>query len=171
MERWIVVRTKSRRENWAAENVQRQGHAFYLPRYEVPPTRKIKEARAAVLFPCYLFVRIDIQWKFLLGTFGVQAVIMGGSGEPAPMPQSEIDRLKQRENEGLIKLPEKLDTATLPNVGDTVKIIEGPFEGHFGLWVGQTNSERQRVLLDFLGGKRETLFDIRALELANAVLC
>jgi len=171
MERWIVVRTKSRRENWAAENVQRQGCMFYLPRYEVPPTRKIKEARAAVLFPCYLFVKIQNQWKFLLGTFGIQAVIMGGSGEPATMPQKEIDRLKQRENEGLIKLPTRLEKTDLPNVGDKVKITQGPFEGHFGLWMGQTNSERQRILLDFLGGKRETLFDIRALELANEILC
>ena len=160
--RWVVVRTKSRRERWAAENVQRQGCDFYLPQYEVPPSSngRIKVARAEVLFPCYLFVRINQQWKFLLSTFGVTAVILQHDG-PAVIPQQEIDNLMRRHDlNGLIHLPDKFQ------LNQEVRVRGGPFKGHTGLWQGQTSSERQKVLIDFLGGKITGLFDKKLLEVA-----
>jgi transcriptional antiterminator RfaH len=162
MSRWVVVRTKSRRERWAAENVQRQGCDFYLPQYEVPPSSngRIKVARAEVLFPCYLFVRINQQWKFLLSTFGVTAVILQHDG-PAVIPQQEIDNLMRRHDlNGLIHLPDKFQ------LNQEVRVRGGPFKGHTGLWQGQTSSERQKVLIDFLGGKITGLFDKKLLEVA-----
>jgi transcriptional antiterminator RfaH len=164
MGQWIVARTKPRRERWAAENVSRQGCPFYLPQYELPIPRnaRVKEARSAVLFPCYLFVNIDKQWKFLLGTFGIAAVIMSGDS-PTSVPQSEIDRLmKRHDSNGLISLPKKIKF----NPGDEVRIKDGPFADRVGLYQSQSSSERNRILMDFLGGKRTVLFDDSILELA-----
>ena len=162
MEQWIVARTKSRREKWAAENVQRQGCDFYLPLYEISPPRnaKVRETRSAVLFPSYLFVKIEHQWKFLLSTFGIAAVIMSGD-RPTPVPQAEIDKLiKRHDKNGLIDLPRKFKP------DQEVRILNGPFKDKVGLYQGQSDSERNKVLLEFLGGRRTFLFDDECLELA-----
>jgi transcription antitermination factor NusG len=159
---WIVARTKSRREKWAAENVSRQGCEFYLPLYEVPPPRnaKLREARAAVLFPSYLFVRIESQWKFLLSTFGIAGIIMAGEG-PAPVPQLEIDKLMRRHDEsGLIQLPDKF------RYDQELRFRSGPFQSRIGLYKGLNSSGRNQVLLDFLGGKRMVIVDSELLEVA-----
>lgn len=162
MAHWIVARTKSRRELWAAENVVKQGFEFYLPRYEIRSRRKgqLDQIKSEALFPGYLFVKTDGSWRVLLSTFGIQAVVLQGDN-PAIMPQSEIDRLTGITNQsGLVELPGRF------RVGEEVKIRTGPFAEHSGLYQGQTPSGRQKVLMELLGGKVNVLFDASTLEAA-----
>lgn len=162
---WYVVRTKSRRERWAAENVERQGCKFYLPCYGVLTAKrgKLQQLKPQILFPSYMFVQPppDGRWRFLLSTFGVQTLIMWGKDSPAVMPEREIQRLMNRENEhGLVCLPDKSNFT----VNETVSPRDGPFAGQRGLYQGMHESGREKVLLEVLGGRRTVLFDTDNLE-------
>lgn len=152
---WYVLRTKSRRERWAAENVERQGCKYYLPCYEVltPIKGKLHSLKPQILFPSYLFVqpREDGSWRFLLSTFGVQSMIMAGQESPAVMPEREITRLMARQDErGIV---------SLPDIDDEGNVVDGPFKGHKGLYKGMHESGRLKILLDVLGGQRTVLFN------------
>ena len=162
MAHWIVARTKSRRERWAAENVQRQGYKFYLPQYEItsPIRGNLKKVRTEPLFPSYLFIEIDGPWRVLLCTFGIAGIVLRGD-QPAVMPQSEITRLQIASDEaGFVQIPNTYKE------GQAVRARSGPFVGHIGLYAGQPVPGRHAVLMDLLGGKIKTLFDSEMLEVA-----
>lgn len=158
--RWIVAKTKPSRDFWAAENVARQGYAFYLPKIYV---RNRRYARAEPLFPSHLFVLVDGPWRFLLSTFGVSGVMLSGDN-PAVVPAKELDRVRALEGpDGFIELPghgEKFKN------GEQVRVVAGPLEGRVGIYQGQSSRERVMVLLDLLGRKTTVLIDERAIETA-----
>jgi transcription antitermination factor NusG len=146
---WIVARTKPGREAWAAENVARQGYTYYFPR--ILAQRK-RLARAEPLFHCYLFVQTSGAWKFLLSTFGVSGVVIFGE-TPSYLPQTEIDKFRALEVDGLVQLP-KIDLSTQRfKPGQEVRVRGGVFSGFAGVYQGQDAREREKVLIDFLGRK------------------
>jgi transcriptional antiterminator RfaH len=157
---WIVARTKPCREVWAAENIQRQGHEFYLPRIFVPATHLCGQARSECLFKSYIFVLTE-QWRFLLSTFGVSGVIMGGNGSgPAILPQSEIDRMKLLEDgTGFVILPKF-------KPGQDLRVTDGPFKNEKAIYQGMGPKEREEVLINFLGRKTKVLIAKEFLEAA-----
>ena len=149
---WLVACTKSRREGWAAENIERQGFTTYRPlvALELSP----KHIKIESLFPGYLFVYTPKgQWQVLKSTFGVFGLVLTG-GEPARMPEVEINRMRAREGEdGFVVLPPTLQPRRRPRKGDTVRVRGGPFENQQGVCVGTRGVDRSQVLLDFMGGK------------------
>ena len=164
MTQWIVVRTQPRRDRWAAENVERQGCGYYLPVYESQTgSGKLRRSRAVPLFPSYLFVKIFEQWRFLQGTFGISHVIMGSGGQPAGVLERHIDAmLRHEDKEGYVRLPKRQRFA----VNEKVRVTAGPFVSQVGLWQGQTPAQREKVLIEILGGKISVLIDSNSLEAA-----
>ncbi len=162
---WFVARTQPHRERWAAENVVRQGHHSYCPRVMefVRIGGRQREAVLKPLFPGYLFVLSRGQWHFLLGTFGISSLILFG-GLPATVSQAEIDRIKEREQDGVVVLPAAQQR--LRAVGDSVRVRKGAFEGRNGVYQGMVGKDRGRVLLDFLGRKTTVLIAEDLLEAA-----
>lgn len=164
---WFIVRTQSHRERWAAENVARAGALYYLPeiletvRIVVRGVRK-REFRRRPLFPCYLFVKTEGQWHFLLTAFGVAAVITGTNGSPGTIPGRIISDLRDREENGLVRLP----TRSRFKAGDPVRITKGSFSGYVGIYQGASATDRVRVLLDFLSRKTSTIVAENTLEAA-----
>lgn len=142
---WLIVRTQPRREFWAAENVRRQGYAFYLP--QIFNQRFL---RREPLFPSYLFVNVyDRIYSWLRGTFGVSHVIMHGP-DPAIVRDAIIDELHKRENKhGVIELPKP----TRFRKGDKVHFRYGAFASDYrvAIYDGQAPQQRVRVLLEMLG--------------------
>lgn len=152
---WIVAVTKAQREDWAAENVARQGFEYYLPK-TVSEQKKLQ-----CLFPRYLFVLTTGPWRFLSGTFGITSVVLQGQN-PAVLPHPIIAELKARENGAgyvqLPKLPERFKN------GDRVRVNQGMFSGYSGIYSDITPQERVRVLLDVLGRKTRVLISEEYLE-------
>jgi len=165
---WFVTRTQSNRERWAAENVARQGHAYYLPQtletsYAELAGRRAKIAKCRPLFPSYLFVKVESgQWGFLTGTFGIAAVVLGTANKPATIHDSIIDGLRAREVDGMVKLPSRNSFKD----GDTVRPTDGVFKGRIGIVEGMPEASRRKVLFDFLGRKTSILIAEAALEAA-----
>jgi transcription antitermination factor NusG len=162
---WIVVWTKPNREQWAAENLCRQGYDFYLPK--IAFTKKVKGHKIATfqsLFDDYLFVNNTDNWRPISGTFGVAGIIMAGE-RPALLPQVEIDKLKMITQEGFVVLPEAKSKAKF-EINQQVRIKDGVYSGYVGLVAGMSSRERVNVLLSGLGGKVPVLIDAGLLEAA-----
>lgn len=106
--------------------------------------------RLSPLFPNYLFVRItDDDWRFLLGTFGVQRPLLDAYG-PAKIPDEVIDKIKATEEAGLVVLPDKGPAFVF---GQRVKVFLPGDKVEIGIYQGQTAKEREHVLLNILGRK------------------
>jgi transcription antitermination factor NusG len=51
-------------------------------------------------------------------------------------------------------------------VGERVRVLGGPFQGHFGLYAGMKPHERVEVLLALLGGQQRVTLPRSSIELA-----
>ena len=151
MNQWYAVNTHARDENRALFNLRRQGFTTYLPKYSKRRShaRRIEWLRSP-LFPCYLFVNMDITstaWHCIESTFGVRGLVRSGSA-PTPVPRGIVERIMDCEDDdGLVILR---DTPEF-NPGDEVRIIRGGLFDRIGRFACATDLERVVVLLDILG--------------------
>lgn len=164
---WVVAVSKPARENYAAENLARQDCDFYFPKIVETVMRGPRQARYRVertspLFPRYIFVHVNHQWRFLLSTYGLVGVIMRGE-EPQFASDRTIDTMRSRQDdEGIVHLP----TLKELQAGDRVKVQAGTFKGHHGIYQGMSSRDRTKVLLDYLGRKTPVLIAKGQLQLA-----
>lgn len=147
---WILVMTQQGKERLATQNMGRQGYTYYLPMIREQTSRNgIKVEVAKPLFPRYIFVHITGQWSSLTGTYGVSALVMDGKS-PRYVPERIVEGIRKREDdEGFVVLD---DDETL-KVGQPVRVSEGVFSGHIGVYQGMSPDERAIVLFQLLGGK------------------
>ncbi len=146
MKYWYLIQAKPRQENRAKENLERQGYTVYLPIARIRRQRRGKVHSAfGPMFPMYLFIflgdGID-DWGPIRSTAGVSKLVKFGQ-IPARVPGTLIDALKAREDaSGIQVLPEKMY-----QVGDRVRISEGPFEGYEAVIFAKSARERTILLL------------------------
>jgi transcriptional antiterminator RfaH len=162
---WYIVRTHACAEVKAALHLERQGFASYLPRY----LKRRRHARRveivpAPLFPRYLFVAIDIasqRWRSIRSTFGVAQLVCNGDN-PSAVPAGIVEELRRREDQrGFVQLARRGFA-----YGEKVRVVEGVFSAHLGLFEGMTDNERVTVLLDLLGRKVRVMMDLDAVAAA-----
>jgi transcriptional antiterminator RfaH len=157
--RWYVVQTHAHAEAKAAAHLARQGFTAYLPRY----LKRRRHARridtvAAPLFPCYLFVTVEMvcqRWRSIHSTVGVKRLVCNGDA-PTPVANTVVETLRAREDsQGFVKLGQRSRFA----LGDKVRVLDGVFADCFGLFDGMKDSDRVSVLLDLLGRKVRVAID------------
>ncbi len=145
---WVLVRTKTGSENWAALNCKQQAIETWNPRVMVPG-----RGTPQPLFPGYLFVLPGDKWRKLSNTYGVLDIVMMG-GAPAHVPKAVIKSLrKMADKDGIVTLPRQRK----PEKGEPVEIKFGAWQGFEGLYDGLSPQGRIRVLLKFMG-KEVVLF-------------
>lgn len=137
---WAVAQCESQHEHVVRLLLMRQQFETWMPRIK-------HRGRIALLFPSYLFVRIVDQFYPIMWTPGVIRLLMAGD-KPARLKDEIVDNIRKREVGGFVKLP--LPIRQL-KVGQKVRVISGSFNGHIGLYQGQTSRDRERVLLELLG--------------------
>ena len=124
---WVVVRTKTGQENWAALNCKQQAIETWIPRY-MQPGSGIPKA----LFPGYMFARPEHRWQKLSNTYGVVGIIMRG-GEPEYVPKVVMKTLRANaDKDGIVTLPRQRK----PEKGEAVEIKVGAWQGFTGLYDG-----------------------------------
>ncbi|MBI1318957.1 MAG: transcriptional activator RfaH [Candidatus Hydrogenedens sp.] len=152
MKRWYAVFTQSHAETKAQFHLGRQGFDVYLPR----TLKRRSHARrvdsiAAPLFPRYLFVGIDLaamRWRSILSTIGVAGLICHGD-QPVAVPRGVVEEIRARENaEGLVLL---LPASPSFRAGDPIRVTDGAFKDHVGLFDVADDQRRVFILLDLLG--------------------
>jgi transcriptional antiterminator RfaH len=159
---WAVARLEPHRERVALHHLALAGFATYLPRLR---ERRISHGRKIVvtppLFPGYAFLAVEAQWYAARWSIGVIGLIMDGV-RPARVADQIIDDLRKRERGGLIELPKRAGL----KAGDQVRILQGPFVGHLGLYAGMRPHERVLVLLGVLGGQQRVELPRESIEVA-----
>ena len=165
---WFVVNTYAGHENRVKDNLEKRmetmGIQDCLFRILVAEEQEIeiKNGKQVVkmhnLFPGYLFVEMimtDDAWYVVRNTPGVTGFIgsSGGGAKPFPVSPDEIESILRRMGQSDKKVA--VDFV----VGDSVKILSGPFGGMEGK-VSSMNDQTQiaQVLIMLFG--RETTTDI-----------
>jgi len=158
--RWYVVRSKPRKEEFLAEQMQMRKIEIFNPRIRVqainPRARKIKS-----YFPGYVFVHLDLEKT---GTFSMQYIpgaagLVSFGGEAADVPDGLIHAIQQRVEEINDAGGELFDVLKM---GETVVIHSGPFAGYEAIFDARLpGSDRVRVLLKLLKN-RQMLVDLPA---------
>lgn len=165
-----VVNTYSGHENKVKENLlmrkDSMGMENNIFRVVIPETKEVeikdgvKKEKSKLMFPGYVLVEMimsDEAWYAVRNTPGVTGFI-GSSGKgakPIPLSPQEIDRILA--NEGI----SRLDIETDLKEGDSVKIIDGPFNGMYGKVQNiDLENEKLNVLIDLFGQETPVEVDL-----------
>jgi len=155
--RWYVVHTYSGHENKVKANIEKivenRGMNDVILEVAVPTEEivEIKDGKRKTklkkIFPGYCIVKMimtDESWYVIRNTRGVTGFVGPGS-KPIPLTDEEVVSM------GIEKKVIQIDV----EVGDSIKVISGPFESFIGV-VEEINYERQslKVLISMFG--RET---------------
>lgn len=155
--RWYVVHTFSGYENKVATNLetivenrklQDWIHEIRVPTEMVTETKdgKTREVERKV-FPGYVLVKMvmtDESWYVVRNTRGCTGFV-GPNGKPVPLTDEEVAALGVERHEVEIDY----------QVGDTVRIIDGPLENFSGV-VDEIDLEKSKVRVTISMFGRET---------------
>ena len=167
--RWYVVHTYSGYENKVKQNLESRIESMGMHGYifeVVVPTEDVVELRDGHrrtveqrIFPGYILVDMilnDESWFVVRNTPGVTGFV--GSGNlPIPLRQEEADTILRRMEEEAPRVKVSF------SIGDSVRIVDGPFADFMGT-VDDLNLEKGKVrlLVSFFG--RETPVDVDFLQ-------
>jgi transcriptional antiterminator NusG len=172
---WYVVNTYAGHENRVKDNLEKRletmGISENLFRIVVAEETQIEvkneKSKEVVknIFPGYLFVEMimtDEAWYVVRNTPGVTGFIgsSGGGAKPFPVKQDEIEKILRRIGQSDKSI--EVDFA----VGDSVKILSGPFSGMEGKVESMNDQTQVATVLIILFG-RETPTDINYVDLAK----
>lgn len=90
MRRWYCVYTKAHVEQWARQNLERQGFEVYAPTFT-------DEKGEHILFPRYIFIRLDLDrdpWHRIKNTFGVSHLVQFDPLKPTFVSDKVIDLVR-----------------------------------------------------------------------------
>jgi len=166
--RWYVVHTYSGHENKVKVNIEKmvenRGMQDVILEVTVPTEdivevkdgqRKIKTRK---MFPGYVIIKMIVtneSWYLVRNTQGVTGFVGHGS-DPIPLSKEEVARM------GIEKVYIDLDV----EIGETVRVINGPFESFMGT-VEAIDPERQvlKVKVSMFG--RETPVELEFSQVAK----
>jgi transcriptional antiterminator RfaH len=169
--RWGVVHTHPQAERWAAQNLQRQGYAAYLPTHTVRiRDRTIPTLTRPVerpLFTSYLFVAVPLTlWGPIRHTLGVRSLLMSGD-RPSIVATALLDAL--RAAEGVRRSVVAPGALWAP--GSVLEVSRGSFSGHRGALLRLLTKDRAVVMLLLFGELRQVVVPITDLAVAQNVDC
>ena len=148
---WFAVYTKPRQEQLALENLERQAFRCFLPMAINPYQRRSKHSpRIEPLFPRYLFLNAIPDQQSLgtvRSTIGVSNLVRFGM-QLIQVPDLIINTIEKRcdPETGLVQLePVPVE------LGDKVKVFDGPFAGIEGIFRQRKGQDRALLLISMLG--------------------
>jgi transcription antitermination factor NusG len=147
---WWVAQLQPNRTALALGCLARLGYVTYAPRIIEKRTNhgRCVEAEAS-LFPGYGFVQAVLQWHAAVAAPGIVRLCRQGGDRPATVSDELIERIRARERDGRVVLPERQFRP-----GVQVRVLTGPFRDHIGIFSDMNGSERVGVLLNLLGAER-----------------
>jgi len=144
--KWYVVHTYSGHENKVKVNIEKlvesRGMQDLILDVVVPTEDRVeikngqRKIKTKKMFPGYVLVKMIVtneSWYLVRNTQGVTGFVGHGS-DPVPLTLEEVRRV------GIEKIYIDLDI----HIGDTIKVINGPFENFMGS-VLEVNPEKQTL--------------------------
>lgn len=149
---WYVINVYSGYEKKVAEYIQEQAakkgladqiETVLVPMEEVVEVKKGEKVTSErQFFPGYVLIKMQLTdevWHLVRHTPKVSG-FLGGKGKPTPVSQNEVDQILAQVQEG----GQKLKSTITFEVGEQVRVAEGPFTSFNGL-VEEVDEEKQRV--------------------------
>ena len=167
MKNWYIVQTFSGFENKVAETLKDKIKVSELsdkieevmvPIHEVTEVKRGKRVqRKKKYFPSYVLVRMEMSKDLYHMIKNIQKVtgFLGTAGTPVPVPENEIAKIMGRIKEGSL-VPK---TQVSFDVGEQVKVCEGPFASFSGL-VEEVDEEKSRLKVSVSIFGRPTPIDL-----------
>ncbi len=165
VKKWYVVRAIGGQENkvktYIENEVARLGLSDYVDQVLVPTEKVIqirngkKVNKERVYFPGYIMIEANLSGelphvvKSVTGVIGFLGETKGG--DPVPLRKSEVNRMLGKVDE----LAVQNENVAIPYIkGETVKVIDGPFNGFDGT-IEKINEEKRKleVMVKIFGRK------------------
>ena len=155
MSRWYIIHAYSGFENKVKDQIladaTRMGLDSLVEAVEVP-TEKITEVRRGKkvtsdrkFFPGYVLLKAamnDDVYHLVKNTPKVTG-FLGSQGKPSPISEAEANRILNTREEAAVASPKQKIKVDY-EIGDSVKVLEGPFASFNGL-VEELDFDRSRV--------------------------
>jgi len=164
--KWYVVRAVSGQENkiktYIENEIARLGLGDFVDQVLVPTERVIqirngkKVHKEKVFFPGYIMIQANLSGevphiiKSITNVIGFLGETKGG--DPVPLRQSEVNRMLGKVDE--LSVEADANVAIPFVIGETVKVIDGPFNGFEGT-IEKINEEKRKleVMVKIFGRK------------------
>ena len=140
-QRWYAAYTNVRHEKRVAAQMEGRALECLLPLYR--SARRWKDRRKEIdlpLFPGYIFVRIAYRERLKVLSIPGIVHLVGFGGQPAPLPEAEIEMLLARLRSGA-----RMEPHPYLSAGRRVRVRSGPFVGLEGILVRR--KDKFRVVL------------------------
>ena len=166
IKKWYVVRAVSGQENKVKDYIEREisqeGLDDFVEQVLVP-TEKVVQVRNGkkiqkerVYFPGYIMVEANLSGEVphiirsINGVIGFLGEVKGG--DPVPLRKSEVNRMLGKVDELAVTADSNI--AIPYSEGETVKVIDGPFNGFNGT-IEKVNEEKRKleVMVKIFGRK------------------
>jgi transcription antitermination factor NusG len=157
--RWYAAYTSANHEKKVAEQLIAREVDYFLPLYS--SVRKWKDRRVVLqlpLFPGYVFVRIALEERIRVQQVPGVACLVGFSGRPAPLPDEQIEALRNGLASGVGAKPHPYLTE-----GRRVRVKSGPFCGMQGIVLRRKGNFRVVVSMELI--QRSVAVDADAADL------
>jgi transcription termination/antitermination protein NusG len=144
---WFALWTRSRHEQVVREQLEQKSFDVFLP--TITKWSRWKDRKKKIdwpLFPGYCFVRFNPRERLpILKCTGVVNIV-SIMGEPAAIPEHEIDGIRQ-----LVESDLAYDPVPLIREGMMVEVIHGPLKGVVGRLVRKNEKARLVLSVDLIG--------------------
>jgi transcription termination/antitermination protein NusG len=145
---WFALWTRSRHEQVVREQLAQQRIEVFLP--TVTRWSRWKDRKKKIdwpLFPGYCFARFNARERLpVLKCAGVVSIISSEGGEPAPIPEIEIEGIRQ-----LVESDLAFDPCPMIREGMMVEVIHGPLRGVIGRLLRKNDKARLVLSVDLIG--------------------
>jgi len=176
--RWFVVHTQSGYENKVSKNLLARTISMNLeerilevviPMEDVVEFRSGKKVNVSKkMFPGYLLVRChldDASWSAIRDTPGIVNFV-GAGGKPLPLSRGEVENFLQAPDESSPEQAKKSRARFGFDVGETVRVKEGPFADFSGAIIEINEDQlKVKVLVNIFG--RETPVELEFSQIAQ----
>ena len=157
--RWYVIHTYSGYENKVKNDLEHRIETYGLENVVVDikiPTEEVteikeggkRETKESKVFPGYVLVKMimtDDTWHLIRNIRGVTGFVGTANNEPIPLTEEEVLALGMERREIVVRY----------NVGDQVKITDGPLSSFLGT-VEEIDAEKNKVCVVVSMFGRET---------------
>jgi transcription antitermination factor NusG len=143
---WYALYTCPRHEKSVAHQIEQRSISCFLPLYR--SVRRWKDRRKVLelaLFPGYVFVHLALQDRFRVLQLPSAVRLVSFNGQPAVLPDAEIDGLQRQLSSGICVEPHPY-----LRVGRRVRVRGGPMEGLEGVIVRRKDRCRLVFSLDLI---------------------
>jgi transcription antitermination factor NusG len=157
---WYALYTRHQHEKVIAQILSAKGLEVFLPLYNATRRWKDRTMRLALpLFPCYLFLRGMKERRLEVVTTPGIVSILSINGEPAAIPESEIESVRKA-----IEWGNRIEPHPFLRCGDRVRVIFGPLQGLEGILVRKKNLYRLVLSVEILERSAAVEVDVSSVE-------